>query len=131
LQKLLLTTALAGLLAGCADTNTGLNNLQFSGDSQAFPANYRDVAAHAMAGIPVAAGKTLEVSYPQPLLGTTATDPKRWYVCVRGLATPVTTGIYEAIVIINAPYPPAVTEAFDAALCKTGTYAPLPPLPTT
>ena len=132
---------LAGLVFGCASTNTALHNLQFSGDAETFPADYNARAAKHVAELPV--GGSLLVSYPETTLGETATSPKRWYVCVRGLAPQlaVETGlkpvletvegmvsprqggpIYELILIMRDSGVTSAIEAFDSPLCQAGRY---------
>jgi hypothetical protein len=132
---------IAGLASGCASINTAIHNLQFSGDAETFPADYNERAANYVAELPV--GGSLSVSYPEMTLGETATSPKRWYVCVRGLAPqlPVETGLkpvleavegvldpgqggprYEVILIMRDGGVTSPIKAFDSPLCRAGRY---------
>ena len=132
---------LVSLASGCASTNTAMHNLQFSGAAETFPADYNERAAKYVAELPV--GGSLIVSYPEMTLGETATSPKRWYVCVRGLAPqlPVETGlkpvletvegmlgpkqggpIYEVILIMRDSGVTSAIKAFDSPLCRAGRY---------
>lgn len=132
---------LAGLASGCASTNSAMHNLQFYGDAETFPADYNQRAAKYVAGLPV--GGRLTISYPEMTLGETAASPKRWYVCVRGLAPqlPVETGlkpvletvegmldpkqggpIYEMILIMRDSGVTSAIKTFDSPLCGAGRY---------
>ncbi len=131
----MLRRGLAGIaimmLAGCDTVNTGMGNIQMSGDTLPLPKDYRATVAHAVAGAPVQAGRQLSISQPQTLAGKTAIDPKRWYVCVDGLQAPApaagasTSGRYDTIVILQQTGLPDVLHAYGAELCAGVSFAPL------
>ena len=134
-------------LGACTGPNTSLSTLQFTDDTVAFPDTYRDDAARVLANMPGAANNpNLTISAPQTTLGVTAVSPRRWYVCVRGITPPgppptrlkpllelasnaldpaSTTGSYDAVLFFRGSGRPTVKLAFDAPLCRSGTYAPL------
>lgn len=129
-----ISTVLAlATLAGCSG-----GNLQFSGEVQPLPANYRTAALAAIEGRPRAGGELL-ISRPQTVVGQNVFSPRRWYVCVRGLkpprapvvgpdllwpavtralGAPPPADIYDAIVFLPAGREPWVIDAFDAELCR-------------
>jgi hypothetical protein len=142
------TAMILSAISGCTGDNLSINTLQLSGEVAPFPSDYRTVSIGAVAGRPLADGKTLQVSHPQTIVGNTAFDPKRWYVCIRGIkapsalpvkskplwqsvedavAPPTTNGIYEVIIILDSDASTSILEAFDAGLCKDVTYEPLSP----
>ncbi|GLQ53740.1 hypothetical protein [Devosia nitrariae] len=84
MQKfIVLLAAMAMALAGCT-TNTNIQNLQFSGETDPYLANYREVVWKAVEPLP-REGDVLLVSEPMTAAGMSAFGPRRWYVCVRGL----------------------------------------------
>lgn len=78
----------AVLLAGCAESNTNIRNIQFSGAENTLPPDYLDRAAKAVAGLTIAPNARRTFSEPRTLVGKTAFAPKRWYVCAVGLLSP-------------------------------------------
>jgi hypothetical protein len=138
-------------LAGCTGQNTNIATLQFSGSSEKLPDNYQVEAARVVATKTVAGGQQVRVSRPQPILGVTAFSPKRWYVCVLGLAGPArpsripsiydavmnvadpasNAGVYNLVLVFNEGRRPSVKTGYDSPLCRTAAYEPLtakPPL---
>ncbi|MET0905444.1 MAG: hypothetical protein ABWY10_05150 [Tardiphaga sp.] len=149
-MKLTFWIAVAALctgLAGCTGPNTGISTLQFNGDTVAFPEDYQADAAKILANTPGASNNSsLTISTPQPTLGVTALSPKRWYACVRGITPPgprpttwrplvdvartyldpaSNVGSYDAVVFYRGSGRPTVRFAWDAPLCRGGSYAPL------
>jgi hypothetical protein len=138
-------------LAGCAGQNTSIATLQFSGSSEKFPDNYQVEAARVVATRVVADGEQVRISRPQPILGTTAFSPKRWYVCILGLAGPArpnrippiydavmnaadpasNAGVYNLVLVFNEGRRPSVKTGYDSPLCRNAAYEALtakPPL---
>ncbi|MEO5806192.1 hypothetical protein [Devosia sp.] len=150
--RLALVVMSVAVLAGCT-SNTSLNTLQISQENQAFPANYRDVAAKAIKGRPVqTAGLT--VSAPRPVFGANAFSAQRWFVCVVGTPKPEAatapvviapfmvgsvelkghtkpvvvvdpTKDFELLVFFNEGNLASVRETSEAELCRDGVYEPL------
>ena len=147
MHKLLALLVFVLVLSGCGTVNTGIRSLQFNGESQPFPTDYRQLAAEAVKDRPVASGATLQVSYPQVLPGRSAFTPMRWYVCVRGIHTTRTpstrlkplynmvedklnppAGIFDVVLLLPERGDPRVLmETFDAPTCRTARFEPLPP----
>ena len=130
-------------LAGCAGANTSLSTVQVSGAEEAFPADYQGRALHYLAGQDIAG---VQISYPRTVVGETAFSPKRWYVCLDGLAPPVppstrikpvldlamdlarrdqTPAAYHVILILRASGSTTAITGFDAPLCADGRYEAL------
>ncbi len=109
----------------CTNTNTSINNLQFSGETQPFPTNYRDQAARAVLGLPATTVGTLQVSYPQTILGQNVFDPKRWYVCIRGQKGAVMT--YQAVLVLEQGTRPWLMAKPGQELCGSANYEAVPP----
>ena len=87
MRRALTALMLASLLGGCTETTLSTGGMgQVNRATEPFPTSYLTRAATALTGAPVSAGQSVAVSYPQLTIGTTAFDPQRWYVCVRGLA---------------------------------------------
>ena len=143
-----LVIALGALfLAACSGPNTSLQTVQVSGTTDAFPTRYREVAAGIAVRRQADTLGSLAVSRPQTLVGTSAFDPLRWYVCIRGLAplrlprpTPVpiwelaqdlarpsaVSGTHDVVVVFDGNAAPATFDAFDAKLCRHAHFEPLP-----
>lgn len=134
---------IATLLAACA--NSSLNTLQFSGASEPFPGNYQAQTALEIKARQLAA-LGLQVSYPQQVLGQSPFGPRRWYVCVLGVATSKTppatwpnltqlaqnalrstppAGVFNVILFLHPGQTAGLIEAFDAELCRDAAYEPL------
>lgn len=141
--RLSLLLAFVMLLGGCSGSNTGLQNLQFSGEAEAFPADY---SARALRYLGAQMGPGVAVSYPRTIVGETALSPRRWYICLRGLAPPEPApraakplleaavdlmqsgsgeGVYDVIVILRASGAVSAIKGFDAPLCAGGRYEAL------
>ena len=141
--RLLTVTILLACLAGCSSGLPGPQSVQVSGAQEPFPADYK---ARALRVLGDAAGPGMSISYPQLTLGESAFGPRRWYACVRGVATttepssklkPVldfagdamrpaaTAGIYEVIVILRGNGSASQIKTFDSPLCASGSYEPL------
>lgn len=141
--RLLMMSMLALSLAGCSGVVPGPQTLQVSGAEEAFPADYK---ARALRVLGDQASPGMSISAPQLTLGESAFGPKRWYVCVRGVATttepstklkPVLdlagdlgrntaqSGIYEVIVLLRGNGSASRITGFDSPLCATGRYEAL------
>lgn len=139
MRHLLLAAAAALSIAGCTAPNTNLTTMQLSGATTPLPPNYQDIAAKAVADLPVAEGAALAFSEPRNMLGETVFSPKRWYLCVAGVqppspkpapktvpvftrvtewvAPPQTHGRYDVIVIFNDKGHSSLRRTFDSELC--------------
>jgi len=143
MKKILLSLLCALALAGCTGANTSFNTIQVSGAEEAFPADYqlrarRYLAEQDLAGV--------QISYPRTVVGETAFSPRRWYVCLDGLAPPapptrrakplleaalnlarpdVAADDYQVILILRASGSTAAIKGFDAPLCGDGRYEAL------
>jgi hypothetical protein len=136
----------AVLLAACGPYNSGLNTLQFSSETVPFPQNYQIEAARVAATRPHAPGVTLVVSRPQPTLGLNALSPQRWFVCIRGLASPAgpsrswpkldelvgqildpaaNPGNHDVILVFSGTARPTLRQGTDSPLCRTAVFEPL------
>lgn len=143
MTRLLIASILMVCLAGCSSIVPGPQSLQVSGAQEAFPDDYK---ARALRVLGAEAGPGMSVSAPQLTLGESAFGPKRWYVCVRGVATttkpstklkPVLdmvgdlgrnaaqSGIYEVIVLLRGNGSASRINGFDSPLCTTGRYEAL------
>lgn len=132
-----------GSISGCTGYNQSLQTLQFSSDTDILPADYRKVAESAVSTWSVARGQRLEISQPQTIVGKSPYDPKRRYVCVRGIEPPAipvppnksvlqsvdewfdppgAVGVYEIIVVFDGDARPETLGAFDAGLCKHAVF---------
>lgn len=131
----------AGLiLAGCTGPNTDIRNIQLSGAENDLPVDYRDRAARAVAGLPLADGAKISFSEPRTIVGATAFAPKRWYVCARGIQSPgpkpvgkkpllqiademllgaTPRGRYDVVVIFDQAGLTSLWKGYDAGLCET------------
>ncbi|UXN73116.1 hypothetical protein N8D56_19225 [Devosia sp. A8/3-2] len=139
MKNLLLAAAAAVSITGCTAPNTNLSTMQLSGATWALLPNYRDIAAKAVAHLPVAEGAALVFSELRNMLGETIFSPKRWYACVAGvkppapkptpktvpvvtrvtdwIAPPETHGRYDVIVILNDKGHTSLRRTFDSELC--------------
>ena len=142
--RILLILACAAALAACSGANSGVSTLQFSGAAEPFPSDYQARVLRYLGEQP-ATGAT--VSYPQTTVGETAFSPKRWYVCLHGLAPsgppptrlkPVlelahdlvasrpVSGVYEVVLVLRASGTVSAIKGFDSPLCASGRYEALP-----
>lgn len=136
----------AVLLAACGPYNTGLTTLQLSGETVPFPDQYQVEAARVAATRPRAPGATLLVSRPQATLGVNALAPQRWYVCIRGLASPSTgaapwpkldelaggilapasrAGHHDVVLVFSGTKRPTLRQGTDSSLCRAAVFEPL------
>ncbi|WP_224703616.1 hypothetical protein [Devosia aquimaris] len=143
MARLLIVSMLVACLAGCSGTMPGPQSIQVSGAEEAYPADYK---ARALRALGDAASPGMSISAPQLTIGESAFGPKRWYVCVRGVATtakpptklkPVldlagdvmrpaaSTGLYEVIVVLRGNGSASQIKTFDSPLCASGSYEPL------
>ena len=139
MRKLLGLIALSVLLAGCSGPNTNISTIQFSGSTEALPANFAELATKAVEALPVSPGQAVTLSEPRTIVGTTAFSPRRWYVCASGLAAPApkpatpkpvltylddlifppqSNGRYDVIVVFNALGHTSLIKSYDAVLCN-------------
>jgi hypothetical protein len=56
MRKLLGLIASSVLLAGCSGPNTNISTIQFSGSTEALPANFAELATKAVEALPVSPG---------------------------------------------------------------------------
>ena len=141
------------MLGACAGPNTGISTLQFSGETVPFPDDYQAAAIRVLRSNPgFANNPNLSISTPLPTLGVTATSPRRWYACIRGITPPgppptrlkpllemagnaldpaSVAGSYDAVLFFRGSGLPTVRLAYDAPLCRVASFAPLtlPPTP--
>ncbi len=123
--------------------NHSIGSLQFNSETEALPENYAEIAARHVALRPTAS--PLLISEPNTMIGKNVYSPRRWYVCVRGIAPkgnpstiiPLTTRIenwlsppastdhYDIIVVFQEKLNSFVTEGFDSRLCRNAQFLPL------
>jgi hypothetical protein len=122
MQRALAALMLTCLLAGCTETTfTFGGSAQVNQAIEPFPSNYLASAAVAVVGVPVEPGQKVAVSYPQPTIGTTAFDPKRWYVCVLGLEPSASAPDSPHIIVFRRFGTPLLVQAAASEACRTAT----------
>jgi hypothetical protein len=118
-------------LAACNGFSPSVGGAQFSSAVLPLPANYRAIIGRAAAKFKTAPGQTLGISEPKTVVGVTALDPQRWYVCLAGVlpppprpGQPAPTGRYDTVAILEPIGPPGILHAYDSPLCRDATYSP-------
>lgn len=126
-------------LAGCT-TNTSIQNLQFSGQTEPYPEDYREIVWKVVEPL-TRNGNAVLVSEPMTAAGMSAFGPRRWYVCVRGLGpgrADQTTlydsieGMFgqrpqqaEAVLFLTRGATPIPQHTYDSPLCRQARFSVL------
>lgn len=74
----------AAMLSACSTQNTNLSTVQINQNALPYPENYRAMA-HAALRERAADETSIQISSPQTVIGRSMFEPRRWFVCVRGL----------------------------------------------
>ena len=117
--------ALVVALAACTVSPLdGMNRIAASGETETFPANYRDLLRHHFG---LKRPLDLEISSPRPLLAANAFDPARWYVCVRTNSGAETIHVISRGKLEGSVRVPATSANAEPPpnICQGGTYQPL------
>jgi hypothetical protein len=136
--RTLVTCGLAALLVGCLSNNTSPSTLQYSSEISAFPQHYQIEAARIVQERDADPG-FVRVSKPRVTAGDTALVSNRWYVCIRGIPSPVpqsgvlaalaqmirswfasadAPGVYDVVLFFSGGPTPSAEEGFDLDLCR-------------
>lgn len=142
MNKFVVSVLCALALAGCTGPNASLNTIQVSGAEETFPADYAARARRYLAGLEPAGQSRagLQISYPRTVVGSTAFDARRWYVCLDGVvpSAPPSTRMrpvldlwqpapdrYHVILILRPGGSTTAVTGFDSPLCAGARYEPL------
>lgn len=139
-----LLTIVAMLAVGGCTTNHSIGTIQINQDTETLPADYRNVAADAVRGRDTIGGADLLISDPNTMIGEGPFDPRRWYVCVRGIMPVGEPGIipvqrhienyvsgtsneghYDVVVMFQEDGGPTVLEGFNSKLCQHRVFSKL------
>jgi hypothetical protein len=123
------TALLALPLAACTEFAPTPGAVQLSGATYPLPADYRAAVARAAASLPMGSDRTLGISQPQTMVGATAIDPRRWYVCLDGVTPPTATPPrgerYDTIAVLEPIGPPIIRHGYASPLCTDASFSPL------
>lgn len=142
-SKILLTIVAILVVGGCT-TNHSIGSIQINQDTEALPSDYRDIAADTVRGRDAVSGAGLLVSEPNTMIGEGPFEPRRWYVCVRGIKPvgksgqiPVqrhienylsdagAVGHYDVVIMFQEIGHPTVLEGYDSRLCQNLSFSML------
>lgn len=142
-MKQIFVAAIAALaLSGCQTVNHSVGSAQWNFDTQAYPEDYREAAARAVAGRSTIDGSDLLISQPNTMVGQHAFAPMRWYVCVRGIEPrgtpsqiyplqraiddwidpPLSADPFDVIVIFEDGKDWRTVQGFNSRLCRDAEF---------